>query len=336
MLDDRHEKRNGLFVEALRRYLAKTLHAEVDIGAIEAPAGIPAFLVHAYKFYRANVAGWPFLIIAGHQKDTSISDIAKHVRLVRSVAGDMVVVFATPSLNAHQRSRLVERSVPFIVPENQLYIPELAIDLREHFRAQKPVSADRLSPAAQAVLFLHLLLPNESAAGPFHFAQRLHFTTMSIGRAFDELIALNLAEDERRGRERRIHFKGHGRALLDAARAHLRSPVRGVHYVKGCRTGSPLKLAGESALAELTDLSRPQLDTYAVAATLWQQFARDRLLVKTDSDDAEFRVETWSYDPSGLSEKPTVDPLSLYVQYKDDSDERLAGAAEQLLEGISW
>jgi hypothetical protein len=336
MLDDRHERRTGSFAEALQRYLAKTLHAEVRVGAIKAPGGIPAFLAHGYKFYRADVAGRRLLIIAGRQKDIAISDIAKHVRLVRSATGEMVVVFAASSLNARQRSRLLERGIPFIVPDNQLYIPDLAMDLREHFRAQRPASAERLSPAAQAVLFLHLLLPEESIAGPFDFAQRLHFTTMSAGRAFDELIRLNLAEDERGGRERHIRFKQRGRALLDAASAHLRNPVRGVHYVKSGGTRLNLKLAGESALAELTDLSRPQLDTYAVVVSLWTGFARDRLLVETDNEDAEIRVETWSYDPSGLSDKPTVDPLSLYAQYKDNSDERLAGAAERLLEDMSW
>lgn len=337
MLDDRHERRNGLFAEALERYLGRTLHAQVRVHAIEAPARLPAFLGHAYKFYRATIVETRILILADRHNVASISDIAKHVRLVRSVSGDIVVVFAAPSLSPHNRSRLLERGIPFIVPDNQLYIPDLAIDLREHFRAPRPAPADGMSPAAQAVLFLHLLHPDQSAAGPSLFAQRLHYTTMSAGRAFDELVALGLAEDERHGRERRIRFKRRGRSLLDAARGHLRSPVRGVRYIKGGHAGPPpLKLAGESALAELTDLAKPQLDTYAVAAGSWKKFAEHRGLVETDKDDAEFRLETWSYDPSGLSGKRTVDPLSLYAQYKDDSDERVAGAAEQLLEEISW
>jgi hypothetical protein len=337
MLDEQHKRRKDPLAEALERYLGKTLHAQVHVDALEAPAGLPAFLERAYKFYDAKVAGRRFVILAAGEKVASTSDIAKHVRLVRSAADDMIVVFAASSLSAHNRSRLLERGIPFIVPENQLYIPDLAIDLREHFRAHRPARADGgLSPAAQAVLFLHLLHLDEPATGPSLFADRLHYTAMSIGRAFDELVALSLAENERHGRERHIRFKLHARYLLDAARNHLRSPVRGVHYVKGGRAGPPLKLAGESALAELTDLSRPQLDTYAVAANSWKQLARDRHFIETDKDDAEFRVETWSYDPSGLSEKPTVDPLSLYAQFKDDSDERVAGAAEQLLEEISW
>jgi hypothetical protein len=338
MLGEKRKKRKWLLAEALERYLTKVLHVQVHVDALEEPpAGLPAFLERAYAFFGASIAGRPCLILAAGEDMASISDIAKHIRLVRAVAGDMIVVFAATSLSASSRSRLVERGVPFVVPENQLYIPDLALDLREHFRAPRPASPDGgLSPAAQAVLFLHLLRLDEEAASPSFYADRLRYTAMSIGRAFDELIALSLAEDDRYSKQRHIHFKLPARPLLDAARNHLRSPVRGVHYVKSGGTSASMKLAGETALAELTDISRPQLDTYAVAASSWKQLLKDRYFTETDKDDAEFRVETWSYDPSGLTAKPTVDPLSLYAQFKDNSDERIAGAAEQLLEEIQW
>ena len=42
-------------------------------------------------------------------------------------------------------------------------------------------------------------------------------------------------------------------------------------------------------------------------------------------------VETWSYDPAGLSDGPVVDPLSLYMQFHDHQDERIAIEADKLL-----
>ena len=96
------------------------------------------------------------------------------------------------------------------------------------------------------------------------------------------------------------------------------------------------KRAGENALAELTDLSPPRIDTYAVAAGDWKAVAETGGFVETNEYDTDFIVETWSYDPAGLSDGPVVDPLSLYAQFKDHGDERVAMAVEQLLEKALW
>jgi DNA-binding MarR family transcriptional regulator len=335
MLDRGRNIMEEPFAEALERYLGETLHDRIRVSEFRGAFALPSFLERTYRLYETQIAGRRCVFVTARENMATPSDIAKHIGLVRS-AVDAVVVFAVPSLSAHNRSRLLGHGVAFVVPGNQLYIPDLAMDLREHFRAPKLQDADGLSPAAQAVLFHHLLRPDESASTPSLIAKRLHYSAMSIGRAFDDLVAVRLAETEKHGKERHIRFKSAGRQLLEVARDHLRSPVRAMKFVKGALVGAPLKTAGESALAELTDLSRPRMDAYAVAASAWKTVARDRSLVETDRHDADYMVETWSYDPAGLSDMPTVDPLSLYAQFKDHSDERVAAAAERLLEGLPW
>jgi len=335
MLDKERTIMEERFAEALERYLGETLHDRIRVTEFGGTFALPSFLERTYRLYEAQIAGRRCVFVAAQENVATPSDIAKHIGLVRSTV-DAIVVFAAPSLSAHNRSRLLRHGVAFVVPGNQLYIPDLAMDLREHFRAPKLQDVDGLSPAAQAVLFHHLLRLDEGASTPSLIASRLHYSAMSIGRAFDDLVAVRLAETEKHGKERHIRFKVAGRQLLDAVRDHLRSPVRAVKFVKGNLVGAPLKAAGESALAELTDLSRPRMDAYAVAASDWKTVARDRGLVETDRHDADYMVETWSYDPAGLSDMPTVDPLSLYAQFKDHSNERVAAAAERLLEGLPW
>src|SRR5436190_285935 len=91
--------------------------------------------------------------------------VAALERYLRETLHDRVV-FAAASVTAHNRSRLIGQRIGFIVPGNQLYIPELAMDLREHFRASKSRHADGLSPAAQAVLFHHILHLDLNATTP--------------------------------------------------------------------------------------------------------------------------------------------------------------------------
>jgi DNA-binding MarR family transcriptional regulator len=263
------------------------------------------------------------------------SDIAKHVGLVHS-AVDAIVIFAAPALSSHNRARLIAHGVAFAIPGNQLYIPELAMDLREHFRSRKERAADGLSPAAQAVLFYHLLLRDEEATTPSAIAGRLGYSAMSIGRAYDDLAAAGLAKTRKRGREKHLEFNEDRRTLLEKARPLLRSPVRTLRYVRHGKVPPALKLSGESALAEYTDLSPPRMKTYAIAASDWKAVAKNIELVEANDGEADFAVETWAYDPAGLSDGPSVDPLSLYAQFGEHPDERVSMAAGKLLEKLPW
>ena len=213
---------------------------------------------------------------------------------------------------------------------------DLAMDLRERFRTPKPRREAGLSPAAQAVLFHRLLRLDEAATTPSLIATQLHYSAMSIGRAFDDLVSAGLAHSERYGRERRIRFKTEGRQLFDASHDLLRSPVRTEKFIRDVHAAPPLKHAGETALAELTDLSPPALPAFAVTASEWKIVAQTCELVETDRDRASQIVETWSYDPAALSTAHTVDPLSLYAQFHDHRDERVSMAAERLLDGMPW
>lgn len=158
---------------------------------------------------------------------------------------------------------------------------------------------------------------------------------MSVGRAFDDLVAAGLAETVRHGKERHIHFKAEGRHLLEESMPLLRSPVRSLKFARG-NAGASLKLAGETALSHLTELARPRIDTFAVAASDWKAISQTAGLVETDRDVADCMIETWSYDPAALSDTYTVDVLSLYVQFRDHRDERVAMAADRLLENLPW
>lgn len=322
------------FAGRLEAYLAKTLHVDVDLSPSEGNRDLPVFMTALYDFYLGNVAGTRCQFIAlrdGHEPVTP-SEIAKHVKIAsQSACGP--VVFATSRLNATLRTRLIAAGVPFVVPGNQLYIPQLAMDLREHFRAPKTVRTEKLSPSGQAVLFYCLLnRVNDEPITPSRLAEPLRYSPMTIGRAFDELEALSLAGIVREGREKHLTFAAEGRQLLDAAKTLLSSPVSKTYPVRWKDFPGMLKFSGLTALGKLTDLNANEIETVAVSLDAWRQMKNERLVeLADDLYDAHAVVETWRYDPATLSDGPTVDPLSLYARYWNHADERVAMAAEQLL-----
>ena len=320
------------FLKQIEGYLATTLHIEAALEPWN-PERLPLFLTRKYRFYETRIASWRCLVMAAPAIAETPADLVKHVRQVADVFGGGVVL-ASETMSASDRRRLIAQGIAFIVPGNQLYIPQLATDLRDHYRKPEPAHGDTLTPVAQAVLFHHALGRHETAT-PTELADVLCYSAMSVGRAFNELAARGLAAVERRGREKTITYTASPWLLIDSAKTLLRHPARGVHGVVFNRARPALMMAGETALGCLTDLTLPALKTYAMPAAGWQDaFTAAGIEAVNDIHEAEAFIEIWRYDPRALADGDTVDPLSLYAQFWDHGDERVAQAAQLLLERL--
>lgn len=330
------------FVARLRAYLAATLHREVHLRRWDGARHLPVFLSRRYGYYAGTIDEQRCLFaIDLATVESTPAEIEKHVVLIAREF-DGLVVYAAERLNTNRRARLIANGIPFAVPGNQLYVPELAVDLREHFRARPRRSPDQLSPVAQAVLFYSILFDHELRSDganrtPSRLAKSLHYSAMSVGRAFEELASADLANVKINGRTKQIHFVSDARALIDQSRPLLRKPARAQKYAQGRLIVPPMKLAGETALSNITGLSPPRLPVYAMHNDDWSAVsATNDLAIVDDPDQADSVIEFWYYRPDALSEYATVDPLSLYAQFWDDPNERIARAAEEALEHVAW
>jgi DNA-binding MarR family transcriptional regulator len=321
--------------EAIEKYVGQILHKALRLQDSNAQNSLPAYLGSAYALSEGDFSGRRTMFMARRETQGTPAEMAKHVALVQEKLGAPTVL-VLDSLPPTSRARLIEMAVPFIVPGNQMYLPFLAVDLREHFRAPKVRPEGKLTPAAQALLFYHLLGFARVGMTSSDLAEHLAYTPMSIGRALDELAALNLARTERRGRERHILFTKAGKALFDEAKEMLRSPVKTRHFIDQDADAFGLKIAGEAALSRLSSLNHPERRSYACTGPQWSSLKAQHRITEVAESECHTIVEIWAYDPSVLSETWTVDALSLYAQFWKDTDERVAMAAEDLLGTLNW
>ncbi len=319
----------------IERYVGETLHTPVRLAAMDNVRQLPIYLTTDYQFYDVQLGKRKLVFMVRKDDAGTPAEIGKHLSLAQSKLF-MSVVFVTESLTPKNRSRLIKDAIPFVVPGNQLYIPELAIDLREYFRAQKVKAGEALTPAAQAVLFRHLLRIRKRDVTASDIAENLNYTPMSIGRAIDVLTDLGLATSDKVGRERHIHFEFEGEALFERAKPFLRSPVRSLRYLIGAERFPNFRLAGETALSRLTTLNPPSLKHYAASLAYWNEIQDTEDVEEVDPEEADSILEIWSYDPAPLARNATVDLLSLYVQFMDHPDERIAMAANEVLGKVNW
>lgn len=328
-------------VTAVLHYLREILGIEVPgvkpwVRANE----LPYFLRDAFQFSELELLGQPIVLAIGRaEAKKSLSEVRIWMDKVKALAGQPVV-FVTDALASYERRRLIEQKVPFIVPGNQLYLPDLGLDLREYFRQRAPATGVALSPSAQAMLITALLRqPWQSDWQPSVVAATLGYTPMTLSRAVKELIATGLAIGYTIGRSRWLRMELPPEQVWERARPALRTPVKRTVWVAAPPGGvacRPSRIAGLSALARYSMLAEPKWPVYAMTSLDWKAAtgAGVRELPEPESDAQEWQI--WSYSPALHPDAATVDPLSLSLSLQENADDRIQLALDELKGHLPW
>lgn len=323
------------------------LHYLQEVLGIEAPGvkpwarsnELPYFLRDAFQFSELVLLGQPVVLAMAHAgAKQPLSEVRIWLDKVAALAGHPAV-YVTDALASYERRRLIEQKVPFIVPGNQLYLPDLGLDLREYFRQRAPAMEAALSPSAQAMLITALLRqPWQSYWPPSTVAVALGYTPMTLSRAVKELIAAGLATGCMVGRSRWLRMELQPEQVWARSQPLLRTPVKRTVWVKpdGFVAHRPTRIAGLSALAHYSMLNEPKWPVYAMTAADWKAAADAgvRELPEPEAGAQEWQV--WSYSPALMPDATTVDPLSLTLSLQENADDRIQLALDELKGQLPW
>ncbi len=317
-------------------HLRSTLGIEAALSTWDGAKLLPNYLVERYEFFRATLMGKPVLVlIDDFATEESATTIRKHLSQIRAKC-EWPAIYVRSQVTAYNRTRLIEQGVPFLVPGNQMYLPQLGIDLREHFLKQKRRKA-MFRPATQAV-FIHALLRDES--GPLvagELARGLGYSTMTMSRAFDEIEAAGLGETRVQNRERVLSLNSPRRELWERAQEFLSDPVKSRHFVADAPAVARYPKAGQSALAHYSMIAEPANAVLAISREDWASLKRNAAVQVIPMREAKtVEVEVWSYAPRPYRDSVVVDPLSLYLSLRHSGDERVQQALGEMMERIAW
>jgi hypothetical protein len=300
---------------------------------------LPYFLRDIFQFSELELLGQPVVLaIARAEVKQSLSEVKVWLGKVMTLAGHPAV-YVTNALASYERRRLIVQKVPFIVPGNQLYLPDLGLDLREYFRQRAPATEAALSPSAQAMLITALLRqPWQPDWQPSRIATQLGYTPMTQSRAVKELTAAGLATAHTVGRSCWLRMELPPDQVWERAKPALRTPVRRTFWVaaNGFVAHRPSRLAGLSALSRYTMLAEPKWPVFALTAADWKAAtaAGVRELPEPEAGAQEWQL--WSYSPALLPDANMVDPLSLTLSLQENADDRIQLALDQLKGQLPW
>lgn len=322
----------------IQRYLQEVLGTSTRIQPWKDAQRLPFYLRDAYEFAEVVLFNTPCVLVITDRPLEIEADIRRHLDVVAKHArGDALAIYVTTALASYERRRLITQGVAFIVPGNQMFLPPLGVDLREYFRQRPDPASNALSPATQALLFTALLRPWEDEVHPDRLNERFGYTPMTVSRAARELQAAGLAKVFAVGREKWLRFDQGPKDIWQRAQSWLRTPVR--RSVWALHAVDPIDdapLTGLSALAAQSALADPAYRERAISSERWKQAQHKDLLVLHAPEPGATRWQIWRYDPTRLAEDGLVDPLSLMVSLREDTDDRVQQAVEQLEARLPW
>jgi hypothetical protein len=150
---------------------------------------------------------------------------------------------------------------------------------------------------------------------------------MHASRFVDELKIFSFVTIENFGVSKKLKFLPKA-DLWKKAQLFLHNPLIKRIYTD---TKIPMgKLAGLSALGELTMLDASGINTIAIGKKEYTQIQNQ--LEVTPKEFAKYCIEVWEWNPEITSNSNTVDPYSLYLSMSDQEDDRIQIALKELLQ----
>ncbi len=324
---------------AVHAYLHETLGVTPRARAWPGAGKLPYFLQDAFEVRDLKLLDRQILLAIDKRPDKpGLANVRGLMDKLRQLAG-LPVVYVTGTLASYERKRLIEQKVPFLVPGNQLYLPDLGMDLREYFRKPPAAQDTALSPATQAMVITVLLRqPWRAEWQPAEVVSDLGYTAMTLSRAVKELTAAGIATLRKEGRARWLHTERTAAETWERAKPLMRSPVKRRFWARPVSKWNPphVRLAGLSALARHSMLSEPQWPIYAVSPAQWKTATQAGIEPLPEPLPGACGWELWHYNPALVPESETVDLLSLTLSLQGSTDERVQLALDELKGRFPW
>ena len=312
----------------LETYIQEVLGCQTVVVPLDKPLlnKLPLYITVAYSVGTISLLGRDIcLLMSEKENEFTPEQLSRQKSIAEQVFG-MTVVFVFNKIASYNMKRYIERKINFIVPQKQLFIPDLMMDIRKI--AQRVASEPKeLAPMAQLILFYHLQRETLNGMNIKQVAEKLEESYLNTNRAINNLRIFGLC-DLQGGKEKLLSFDESKKALWEKALPILKNPVQKTVY-----TDSELNQiwSGMNAMAHYTMLNDERRKYYAISKEAFRN-----LNVVTDLQYGENRIEVWRYNPTLIAENGYIDRLSLFMLFKESNDERIETALDTLIEQQGW
>lgn len=312
-----------------------SLALRINISHIEPLCNPPLanIIVQRFTLYKVIIGTSYFMFaidkVSSLSEDIPIKQLVRQFQVIEDTF-KIPVIYITPRLLYRKRFQLISHNIPFIAPNKQLYVPQLGLLFTESFQ-QKAAPRLKLSTLAQAIVLFRLIQGENLILDSAAVRGYMPYSLTSVCRTFKELEQFNLGTSIQTGKRKVFTFNYSGLTLLNKALPYLSSPVQKTLKVSNkcfdaIRSNPKVYTGGETALAEKTDLAFPEITTLCVYEKDFKDFKLDLV----EEEENYFLLDIWQYPV------PSTNILPLYLQFRNEPDDRIQIALHELMERYSW
>jgi len=309
-------------------YIEKILDMKTSYEEWDKIKSIPYFLSEKYEMRKVVIDTQNCLIIKAKTEGDTVPTIMKHIQKLRAVE-DVPIIVEFEGITQRRRQSLIEERVPFLVRENQIYLPFMGLYLQEKFKMRSK-DIEKLQPSAQLLLF-YFIYQKMRPLYTKQVVEKFGFSAMTITRAVKQLEQTGLVTVAKDGVLKVIASELNGKELFEKVTPLLINPIRKKIYIEKVSQKNDMVKAGITALSEITRINPPSLDTYAIAG---QEASTIEFSTELVDEENQIELELWKYDPRTLGVSGHADPLSLAVSLAKNKDERVEQMMAEMLEEL--
>lgn len=317
----------------MKNYLIKLFGNFIKINKVPTAQNVPLYLVSGRNFYEITLYDVPFIVVevSDNEKFSAIAYKKHAAKLSDTYSKNIAFVFKT--MTKSQRNSLMNNLIPFIYPEEQVFLPFIGIILNERFRNTAQYNIEKMMPVTQ-MLFLYLAYSSSDDVIKSVAADDLGLSRPNITRASSQLRAMGLITEYKTGKEAHMLRIAKGWEYYKFAEQFLINPVHKKVMVKTNHIDLSGPIAGYCALSQFSMLNPPKYKIQAI-------FKGNKDINKLTSVDSRWEseevteVELWKYDPNLFSKAGVIDPISMLCSITAD-DERTENAISEVMEMKLW
>ncbi len=310
-------------------YISEVLN--INCSQIDIPLDkiiLPLYL-DLYEIQPISLDGVKVLFITPRETLSNVKALKKHLEKMQSLSGCFVSLLLNDISETRKKSFL-ENHIPFVVTNNQIYLPFMAIYLQEKNKTIIE-AVSQLTPAAQLV-FINFFKQNSEALAVASFAKKLQFSEMSTTRALRQLVATGLFEIKKgtiTNSNLLVTKVKDKEELFNKIEPYLINPVKNFFYIdKEELNNKELLPSGETYLSMFSMLGKEELDTWAFYGK-----ATDFKTATNELTDIskQAKIEIWKYNPKLVCLEETNDSISVYLSLKNSTDARISKENKKLI-----
>ena len=312
-------------------YLKSVFGNKITFLYNEYEKNMPFYMNEQFVFLKFTVDGNnnKYILVKPNKKiEIKINTIRKQIKQIENYSKCFpIIVF--DELRLTQRNALINAGFSFVVPNYQIFIPDVMFNLVEKDVIKKEY--DAVFSVSTQVVFIYMLLNDVVETNARRLINNLPFSASTMTRSLNELVERGLLNID--GSNTRKIYKTIGKSdFWEKGRQFLFNPVSKTYYTKLNVDFGKMLISNETALSKLSEsLNESRIVYYAAESEEIKSIRNYFVSQYNIFDDNYCIIEQFKYNPHILSNSDCIDVISLYAQFKDCKDERVQMALDEII-----